>query len=184
MAAEGSWSHTRVLNMSRILRAIERLISKLFTLIGRTRSGFQMVNLPLLVHRVFLLWQCAACSSKANTPNVNMWVQYHWYEAEIGLWKRLIALTRISRVRMRQEFADLLTKEKYNFQVVTARVARIVTLSVIIPCTSSFSFVSVSLNQTELHWRWRQHIRLKRQKNTPQFMILKPTKPTFHFNTF
>jgi hypothetical protein len=69
----------------------------------------------------FLLWQCAACSCKANTPNVNMWAQYHWYEAEIRPRTLLIALTRISRIRMRHEFADLLIKEKHNFQVVTAR---------------------------------------------------------------
>jgi hypothetical protein len=65
-----------------------------------------------------------------------MWAQYHWYEAEIRLRTRLIALMRISRIRMSHGFADLLTKEKYNFQVVTAGFARIVALSVIKLCTS------------------------------------------------
>ena len=68
-----------------------------------------------------------------------MWAQYHWYEAGIRLRKRLIALTRISRIRMRHGFVDLLTKGKHNFQVVMARVARIVALPVITLCTSLFS---------------------------------------------
>ena len=92
-----------------------------------------------------------------------MWAQYHWYEAEIRLRTRLIALMRISRIRMSHGFANLLTKEKYNFQVVTAGFALIVALSVISPCASLFFFVSVFLNQTESRWRWRQHVRLKRQ---------------------
>jgi hypothetical protein len=68
-----------------------------------------------------------------------MWMQYHWYEAEIGLRTRLIALTRMSHIRVRHGCAGLLIKEKYNFQGITARVARIVALSVITPCTSLFS---------------------------------------------
>jgi len=80
-----------------------------------------------------------------------MWAQYHWYEAEIGLRTRLIAFTRISRIRVRHGFADLLIKEKCNFRVVTARVARIVALSVITPFTSLFFFVSLSLSQNESH---------------------------------
>jgi hypothetical protein len=63
----------------------------------------------------FLFWQCAAFNSKANTTNVNICAKYHWHEAEISLQARLIVLTRIWTILMRQGVADLLINKKFNF---------------------------------------------------------------------
>jgi len=110
-----------------------------------------------------------------------MWAKYHCSEAEMRLREGLIALTRISRIRMRHRFADWLIKEKYNFQVVTARVSRFVALCVIILCTSLFFFVSVPLNQTESHWRWWQQVRLKRQNKPTAIHDIKTHKTDISF---